>query len=138
MPACSTASLGALSLSGRGLGQGSKYDASFCAWYDAQPFTTQNTFPAAAGTACDQLAAGGAVPSGAPSGNGGNGGAGLAEVLTALFGAVPGTITAIRGPAGGRPPPQYQPPAQRAGMGMLGLVAIGVVVWMFAAQGRRD
>lgn len=58
-------------------------------------------------------------------------------MLVALFGAVPGTITAIRGPAGG-PPPQYQPAPQRAGMGMLGLAAIGVVVWMLAAQGRRD
>lgn len=56
----------------------------------------------------------------------------------ALFGALPGTITAIRGPAGGLLP-AYAAPAPRAvGVGMFGLLAVGVVVWMLARGGDRD
>lgn len=138
MPACSTASLGALSLAA--LGQGGDYGPGFCSFYRGLSQREQERYPVDAFLACGRGTAwqenGGAAP--APNGNGGNGGTGLEDVLVALFGAVPGTITAIRGP-GAAPPPAYAPAqARRAGMGMLGLVAIGVVVWMFAAQGRRD
>jgi hypothetical protein len=144
MPVCSTASLGALSLAGcarssgcaQGLGQAGRYDAQFCADFRSRSADWQATFPPEAYYAC--YGGGAPAPAGAPvpAGNG-NGGTAVEDVLVALFGAVPGTITAIRGdrPPGYFPPP---PPPRRAGAGMFGLLAVGVVVWMLAAGRDRD
>ncbi len=142
MPACSTASLGALSsLGGHRLGQ-SYID---CDWYNALPQIERDRQPAEYALACrgqtGGVWTGGPAGGGAPAGNGnGNGGAGIGDVFVSLFGALPGVITGIRGPGPAQPPPLVQQPAARTGMVMLPLIAVGVVVWMFArgAGRRRD
>ena len=141
MPACSTASLGALSLAGRGLGQ-SYID---CDWYNALPLIERDRLPAEYAIACRGQsggvwtaapAGGGGAPT--PTGNG-NGNGDLADVLTSMFGAA-GQIFGGRGQPGAPPPPLVQQPAARTGMVMLPLIAVGVVIWMFARGGgrRRD
>ncbi len=135
MPACSTASLGALAT----LGQGGDYGPAFCSYYRGLSQQEQERYPVDAFLACgrgtgwQESAAPGAPPANGGNGNGNGNDTAMWGFLSSLVGAVPGMI---HGQPPTAPPPLVRQPAARTGAVMLPLIAVGVVVWMFA-QGRR-
>lgn len=131
MAACSTASLGALSLAGgAGLGQAFTGPSPMCASLSRMVSDDPENYPSYAEEARRQGCQVGTAPS--PNGNGDD--TAMWGFLSNLVGAVPGMI---HGPTPGTPPPLVQYPAARTGIAMLPLIALGVVVWMVARPARR-